>query len=110
MTQIALVSDEIVTALETIVRPRADAAQEFMQANSVEFVPAYLKLRFEELGVRPSVIFDQTGHSREHIYYILKGKRSLSRGAAEAISKTYPDITLAELSGIVAMSMLEEMR
>ena len=99
--------DEIVTAIDVIIRPRIDLVSEMMQETGLPFAAAYIKYRFDEIGAKVSVISDVTGHSREHLYYILKGTRPLSDKAASAISQAYPDISRSELAGVVAVAAIE---
>lgn len=108
MTDIALNCDMLATAVEAIVRPRAERVQDLMNSAGLPFPSAYLKLRFEELGARVSVVSDVTGHSREHLYLVMSGARPLSNAAAVAITKAFPDITMAELMAINAIRFIQE--
>lgn len=107
MTAYVQKCDEIVTAIDAIIRPRMDIVADMMNETGLPFTAAYIKYRFDEIGARVSVISDVTGHSREHLYFILKGSRPLSSKAAVAISQAYPDISRSELAGIMAVAAIE---
>lgn len=109
MTQHALVCDEIVNAIDTLIRPRIDVIQDQIDAGK-PLVAAYLQYRFDEIGARVSVVSDRTGHSSVHLYMVLNGRRTLSDRAAEAITQTYPDISVVELAGLRALVMVEKLK
>lgn len=105
-----IICDELSAAAETIVRERIDLAEERAKTDGVPFVAAYLRVRFDELGARMSVVGDSTKHSREHLYSIMGGYRPLSEKAIVAISSTYPDITVPELFMVIAVANVAKAR
>ena len=58
-----------------------------------------LRSLLENLGMEQQELANKIGYSKEHISYIINGKRNLTQGAAEAIVKIFPEIRVGWLLG-----------
>lgn len=96
--------DELTFALSAHVEQRIPAAVRRANKEKVSFTAAYLRNRLDEIGGRASAVGDNSGYSREQIYYIVNGKRPLTARAAVAFSETYPDIPVSELIAVTALA------
>lgn len=58
-----------------------------------------LKILLAESGMRQDELADKIGYTKEHISYIVNGKRNLTEDAARAIIRLFPETRIEWLMG-----------
>ena len=67
-----------------------------------------LKILLREKRIDQQTPADKIGYSKEHISYVVNGRRNLTEGAARAIIRLFPDIRIEWLMGYDEFKTIHE--